>query len=190
MQTFTSSLSANAHYLRVLVMGGPGSGTSTLGRALAKMINARHLETDDYQWQQDPQGHAVFQIKTDLVHRAQALVRDLQYSGPIVVSGSLDGWGSSVEDNFDLVVFLVLDTRLRLQRIRERDAHQFGKVDQVFLEWAAGYDDGNRPGRSRASHEKWLAARSQPLLRIQGDLSLEAQLEKVLQALAAITQTT
>lgn len=190
MQTSASTLPTNTHYLRVLVMGGPGSGTSTLGRALAKMINARHLETDDYQWQQDSQGRAVFQIKTDLVCRTQAFVRDLQYSGPVVVSGSLDGWGRSVEDNFDLVVFCVLDTSLRLQRIRERDEHRFGRVNQTFLEWAAGYDDGNRPGRSRASHEKWLAARCQPVVRIQGDLTLEGQLEKVLQALAAIKQTT
>ena len=37
---------------------------------------------------------------------------------------------------------------------------------ETFLDWARGYDDPAFTGRSRAAHEEWLAARSQPVLRL------------------------
>jgi hypothetical protein len=36
--------------MRIHVVGASGSGTTTLGRALAKRLGCRHLDTDDVFW--------------------------------------------------------------------------------------------------------------------------------------------
>ena len=36
------------------------------------------------------------------------------------------------------------------------------------MDWAAQYDEGIRPGRSRPGQEKWLAGLDIPVLRLDG----------------------
>ncbi|MDD5191449.1 MAG: shikimate kinase, partial [Dehalococcoidales bacterium] len=35
---------------RIHILGASGSGTTTLGRLLAKRLNIAHLDTDNYYW--------------------------------------------------------------------------------------------------------------------------------------------
>ena len=42
-----------------------------------------------------------------------------------------------------------------------------------FLEWAALYDNAGVEVRSKVLHEKWMAELSCPILRIEGDYSVE-----------------
>ena len=35
---------------RIHILGASGSGTTTLGRALAERLQCRHFDTDDYFW--------------------------------------------------------------------------------------------------------------------------------------------
>jgi hypothetical protein len=60
-----------------------------------------------------------------------------------------------------------------------------GHADPAFLEWAAQYDEGRLAGRSRAKHERWLAARRRPLIRIDGEVTLA---DSTARAIDAITR--
>jgi hypothetical protein len=93
------------------------------------------------------------------------------------------GWGADIEDAFDLIVFLLVPTDLRLLRLREREMRRFGRVDEAFLQWAANYDAGTTEGRDLASHLAWLAARRAPLVTLDGDFSVEDAAARVLEAL-------
>jgi len=53
----------------------------------------------------------------------------------------------------------------------------------LFLEWAARYDEGGMDVRSLAMHERWLSARSCPILRIDGDTSVDERVAQVLKVL-------
>jgi hypothetical protein len=59
-----------------------------------------------------------------------------------------------------------------------------GHADPAFLEWAGQYDEGRLPGRNRRMHETWLAGRTCPILRIDGDLSIADRLARVRKALS------
>jgi len=85
-----------------------------------------------------------------------------------------------VEDAFDLIVFLFVATQTRLARIRRRETERFGTADPAFLTWASQYDEGPPEGRSLAKHESWLAQRSCPILRIEGDTSVQARVRRVM----------
>jgi activator of HSP90 ATPase len=61
-----------------------------------------------------------------------------------------------------------------------------GAANPEFLAWAGQYEEGKLSGRSRERHEQWLAARTCPVVRIDGDTSTAERLRLVHAALAPI----
>ena len=91
----------------------------------------------------------------------------------------------------ELIVFLDVPTHLRLERLRRRERERFGdallpggamhEIHSEFIHWAAHYDDGTLPGRSRPRHESWLTAISTPVLRLDGTRPTEALVRTILE---------
>jgi hypothetical protein len=50
------------------------------------------------------------------------------------------------------------------------------EVSQAFLAWAAAYDEGGFDMRSRQRHDQWLSTLPCPILRLEGEYSIEEQL--------------
>jgi uridine kinase len=162
--------------MRALITGASGSGTTTLGEALASSIDGLFFDADDFYWlPTDPP----FTEKRNRDLRTSLFTEALRSHPRVVVAGSVVGWGRDLEDAFDLVVFLQLETAIRVARLREREIRNYGRVDPAFLEWAARYDVGPPTGRSLRKHETWLAARKCPVVRIDGDLTTEARLARI-----------
>ena len=168
--------------MQVLILGASGSGTTTLGKALADRLGWKHLDTDDYFWRPTL---PPFQEKRDPAERLLLLTQALRAAPDSIVSGSLVGWGEGVEDAFDLIVFLYVPSELRLTRLRQREVLRYGRADPAFLQWASEYDQGPPVGRSLAKHEAWLRCRKAPVLRIEGDTTVEERVKRVLAAIRA-----
>lgn len=166
--------------VRVLITGGPGSGTSTLAAAVAGACGWKHLESDDFQWlDREPP----FQNKVDSDTRLANLLGAMNSDNGIVLAGSIIGWGESIEDSFDLIVFRVLDAHIRMTRLVARERQLYGRVDPEFLKWAQAYDTGGRKGRSLSTHKDWLEQRGCRVLRLTGDMDIASQLAEVLSVL-------
>jgi len=168
--------------MRILVTGASGSGTSTLGRAVAAALDAAFVDADDLFWLPTA---PPFQIKRDAADRAALLRGHLLANASLVVSGSIYGWGIELEDAFDLIVFLQAPAEVRVARLRERELRLLGRVDEAFIAWAAQYDAGDLPGRSLARHLAWLEGRWCPVLRLSGTEEVEALRSSVLGVAAA-----
>jgi hypothetical protein len=169
--------------MRIHITGASGSGTSTLGAALAAELHGTHLEADHYYWLPTT---PPFTHKRLPPERLALLLADLgRARAPAVLAGSAMGWGAELEDGFDLIVFLYLAADLRVERLRRREAERLGHVDPAFLAWAAQYDAGPPEGRSLARHRAWLAARRCPVLELHGDLSVAERVAAVRRTLAA-----
>jgi len=177
---------------RIHVTGACGSGTSTLGRALAARLCIPQIESDDIIWEPtDPP----FQVMRDRAAR-QPLLLAATSGEAWVLSGSINSWGNAAAPRFQLVVLLSAPTELRLERLRRRELAQFGAAALApggvmhrnhadFIAYAARYDEGGLDIRSRALHEAWIATLRCPVLRLDGLLSTEAQVDRVLAALGA-----
>src|SRR5215468_7431750 len=158
------------------ILGASGSGTSTLGEALARSFAYVHLDTDDYFW--EPTTPPFQQPRAQ--QRRQALLGAALDAYPRwVLSGSLCGWGDIFIPRFDLVIFLCVPQEIRLARLRAREERRFGKAalapegamyatHVAFMQWAAAYDAGGDDMRSRRRHEQWLAALPCPYIRFEG----------------------
>lgn len=171
---------------RVGITGGSGCGVTTLGRALADRLGAAHIDTDDYHWlPTDPP----YQVKRAIPERLRLIAADQARAGRWVLSGTLDDWAEPVAGALDLIVFLDVPTEIRLERLRARESARFGEallpggamheVNREFVAWAAQYDEGRQPGRSRPRHEAWLARAAVPVLRLDGRRDIEDLVEAI-----------
>jgi adenylate kinase family enzyme len=178
-------------FRRIHIFGASGSGTTTLGAAIATQHGHRHLDTDDFFWLPTDPPYREIRPRAE---RLTLLRAALAASPSWVLSGSLCGWGDPLIADFELAIFLLVSTETRMARLRAREAARYGeaaiapggprRAESVeFLDWAARYDDGGPDMRSRAMHEAWLRRLVCPVLRLDGArpvTALLAALERVL----------
>jgi adenylate kinase family enzyme len=181
-------------FQRIHILGAPGSGVTTLGKALAERLGFSHFDTDDYVWFT---GDALpYRRKRNPDHRRQLLKNDLEKTEAWVLSCALCGWGDVFISKFELVIYLWLPAEIRLARIRERETRRYGAkrlapggdlnlVFEKFLVWAAAYDLENENIRSRASELRWLERLTCPVLKIEAEMSISDLVEFVLKKISA-----
>ncbi|ALS78750.1 hypothetical protein FQ085_16110 [Planococcus sp. ANT_H30] len=169
---------------KIHIMGAAGSGTTTLGNSLANVLPYTHLDTDDYFWK------TKFTEQRSTLERQEMLKEDLSRDDQCILTGAVAGWGNCFVPYFNLVIFLWIPSEVRLARLQEREIERYGNAvspsgsryeeSQVFLKWASLYDHAGMEVRSKALHEQWMAELSCPLLRIEGDYSIEERVAKVM----------
>ena len=171
---------------RLHLTGASGSGTTTLGRALASHWSVPHADADDYFWVPTSPPYTQKRATADRLRLMEEIfvARDAW-----VLSGSLLGWGDPLVERFDAVVFLSVEDETRLARLHTREAARYGARIEAggdretsyreFMEWAEGYEDPTFDGRNRAQHEAWLAALPCPVLRLDSGAGVEELLGEV-----------
>ena len=108
---------------RIHITGASGSGTTTLGAALAETFGCPHHDTDDFYWlPTDPP----YREERDPVERLRLIDQALRDAPAWVLSGSIGGWGEPLTALFDAVVFLTVPTAARIERLRARCAISAG----------------------------------------------------------------
>ncbi|CAM4217803.1 AAA family ATPase [Janibacter anophelis] len=155
------------------ITGASGSGTTTLGRALASAWAVPHADTDDYFWVPTTPPYTTKREEPERVR----LMRDLFVGRDAwVLSGTLMGWGDELVEHFDAVVFLSAPHEERMDRLHAREVLRYGETIRPggeregayrdFMDWAGGYEDPDFDGRNRAQHEQWLADLPCPVVRL------------------------
>lgn len=173
---------------RIHITGAAGAGVTSLGAALAHRLGAVHLDTDDFYWLPTL---PPYRLKRDAAERLALLDAAVADAEKWVLSGSCDAWIGSLVKSFDLVVFVVTPTPLRLARLRQRERARFGAEalaaggamhDQhcQFLDWAAAYDTGAAAGRNRQRHELWLSQLDCPVHRVDGSEAVNDIVDRLL----------
>lgn len=170
------------------IMGASGAGVSTLGKALAHKFGYMQLDTDDYFWLPT---NPKFTNKRSKEQRIDLMRRDLENIDRAIISGTFCGWGNVFIPDFELVIVVETPAKVRLARLKDREARKFGDRIQSggdmhqshteFLEWAAGYDAGGPDTRSRQQTLKWLKMMPCPIITVDGTLPPETHFEPVRQ---------
>ncbi len=177
---------------RVHVFGASGSGTSSLGRALATRHALPFFDADEFFWQpSDPP----YQQPREAVARQRLLAEALSGSARWVLAGSISHWGDIAVPLIELAVFVTTPTATRLARLRARETARFGtriseggdmhEQHEAFMNWASRYDDGPAQMRSRSLHEEWVALIPCPVVRLDGSLPLDVLCAQASTAMAA-----
>ena len=164
-----------------------GSGTTTLGRALAGELGWTHMDSDDYYWEPtDPP----YTVKRPIERRLELMEKELDREAVgTVLSGALDGWGDPLIPRFSLAVRLEVEQSVRLERLRARELAAFGERilpggdmhenHREFMEWAARYDTAGPEQRSLARQKTWETGLPCPRLVLDGAAGLEENVARI-----------
>lgn len=172
--------------IRINVIGGSGSGASTLGRLLATAYAVPFFDSDDYYHEPtDPP----FQTQRTPQSRYDLICRDLPADANWVLSGGVMGWEPYPELAFTLVILLITPAAVRMSRLRERERNRFGEriapggdlyeTHEEFIQWASRYDVGDVPGKTLQRHEAYLLSQTCPALKLSGTLPVESLTNQV-----------
>lgn len=172
------------------IFGASGSGTSTLGKKISELWGYAWLDTDDYFWEPtDPP----FTTKREKSERVRLIKKDIEKHENVVLTGSLSGWGDELISFFTVVVRVVTDKEVRLERLKKREYEKFGeriapggdmyKNHLEFLEWAGKYDTGSVDMRSKAMHDEWQKLLMCPLVVVDGAEDLGKNCELIQRAI-------
>ena len=176
---------------RVHILGASGSGTSTLGAALARRLGVVHTDADSLYWLPT---NPPYTTPRSPEARQALLLRTLPVTGHWVFSGAATKWAAPLEPHYELVVFLRLDPAVRMARLRRREAARFGTriqaggdmaaTNTAFIAWAEAYDTAGSLRRGLATHEAWLADQPAPILRLDSIASVDDLVTAVMSKLS------
>ncbi|MBR5858323.1 MAG: AAA family ATPase [Clostridia bacterium] len=169
------------------IFGASGSGTSTLGYALAESLGYKLMDSDDYFWlPTNPR----FTEKRPQAERIALMKADIDRHENVVISGALVGWGDELIPCFTLAIRLETPAELRIERLRKREHERFGKrIEQggdmheqhlQFIEWAGKYDSGGTEMRSKAQHDQWQKRLPCDVLHLRGDNPTSRNIEIIM----------
>lgn len=173
---------------RIHVFGASGSGTSTLGLALAQRLELKHLDSDDFYWQEtDPP----YTLKNPPAVRLRELEAEMDGPRGWVLSGSVVSWGDVLIPRFSAAVFVTLPPAIRLARLKRREVERYGsriepggdmhEQSKAFMEWAAGYDSAGPEMRSRNVHERWISRLQCPLVRVESTVPVQKLVDDIVE---------
>jgi adenylate kinase family enzyme len=175
---------------RIHILGASGSGTSTLGSALARRLGVAHADSDSFYWLPTDPPYTTPRPAED---RHSLLERRLPVTGHWVFSGAATKWAALLEPYYDLVVFLRLDPTIRMDRLRKREATRWGSriqpggdmaaINAAFIAWAEAYDTAGSLRRGLVTHEAWLRDQPAPVLRLDSSAPVSDLVSAVLDGL-------
>jgi len=172
--------------MRIHIFGASGSGTTTLGRALADAFRLQHFDSDTFFWLPTEPPFTTPRPKPD---RDAMAIDALAKAPEWVLSGSIVGWKVDVVAPITAAVFLYLPAEVRMARLRARETERYGnrigpggdmyEASSAFLAWAERYEFAGLEQRSLATHRAWMRTLSVPVLELDGDLTVDERVEGV-----------
>ncbi|MFE3976495.1 AAA family ATPase [Peribacillus simplex] len=129
--------------MKVQIIGGSGTGKSTLAKFISEKEQIKWIDTDHYLWEDES-----FTRNNLIEKRNELYQKDMESCSDYVASGSIFSWCPTGFNNRDLLVFLFLDESIRMERLRNRELKrnvsemwldENGEYTSDFLEWCKTY---------------------------------------------------
>lgn len=173
----------------MIILGSAGAGKTTLGRLVARKLGIGFLDIDEYIWRKDTDiPYTIMYSKDEKMKRLRDAVNQAK---EFVMAGSMNSFHESFDPLFLLAVYLTADERIRVKRVHNREAKEFGnrispggdmyQAHQSFLKDVADYDCG-ADSCNREQHELWISQLTCPVLRLDGGKELESNVDVIVEA--------
>jgi adenylate kinase family enzyme len=162
---------------RILIFGGPGSGTTDVGLQLANLLGVRFFDSDSFLWKPSK---VPYSERASPEERCLSLKTTLAHFDGWVLSGSVGSWADFLKNLVTATVLLDTPLKIRRERIVSRDIFRFGpneKADDQRLEKLAKllaltefYEVGDiEERRSRTKHLRWMHDAKAKSIIVKGD---------------------
>ncbi len=177
--------------MKVQIIGGSGTGKSTLAKYISEKESIKWIDTDHYLWKDDS-----FSENNPIKQRIKMYQSDIRSYDSYIVSGSIFMWCPEGFNNRDLLVFLSINEEVRMKRLRDREIKrkndsqmwldENGEYTNDFIEWCKTYwskEDKSMPG-TYAEHSYQMAISKSPVLKLDSSRTLEELYAKIMSTLS------
>lgn len=177
--------------MKIQIIGGSGTGKSTLAKYISEKESIKWIDTDNYLWKGDS-----FSENNPIETRIEMYQRDMKSNSSYVTSGSIFFWCPNGFSNRDLLVFLPLDEVVRMERLRRREIErnnlnqmwldENGEYTNDFLEWCKTYlteEDKSMAG-TYAEQSYQMAISKSPVLKLDSSRPLEELYAEIMNRLS------
>ncbi|MDW2885351.1 MULTISPECIES: AAA family ATPase [Exiguobacterium] len=164
--------------MRIQIIGGSGTGKSTLGEWMARHENIHWIDTDHYLWKD-----RTFTEKRSIAERYALYRSDIEQHRHYIVSGSVFSWNPDGFADRELLVFLRLDENTRMNRLIKREQERYPDFNESneFLDWCRTYLTATDPEMigTFAEHRLQMEQSASPVIQIDATLSTDAMYKQI-----------
>ena len=154
----------------IIVFGANGSGKTTLGRELARVLNFKHMDIEEYFFKQSEIPYTMARSREDCLN---LMLADIEKHRSFVLSAVDGDFGETISQYYELAVYVSAPPELRLERVKKRAYAQHGnrvlkggdmyEQEQKFFEFVAL--------RTLSKIDQWAETLVCPIILMDGTIS-------------------
>lgn len=151
----------------IIIFGANGSGKTTLGRELARILNFKHMDIEDYFFKESEIPYTNARPRDEYL---KLMLNDIEKHRSFVISAVTGDFSEAIPQMYDLAVFLSAPDDIRIKRVEQRSYAQHGERIRKgndmyeqhlrFIEFVT-----NRP---LSKIEQWAQTLTCPVIRVDG----------------------
>ena len=164
----------------IVIFGANGCGKTTLGRELAHKLNIKHLDVEDYYFEESEIPYAKPRSKDTVI---ELMLVDIENCNSFVLSAVTGDYGNKISSMYKLGVFLSVPIDIRLERIERRSLEQYGKrilVGGDMYEQEQGFLEFVRT-RNISVIDEWEKTLTFPILHLDGTKAISENIRLIIE---------
>lgn len=156
----------------IIIIGLNGSGKTTLARALAEVLNYKHMDIEDYVFEQSDLPYSMMRQKIDYTID---IYDDINKHKNYVLSILKGDLGEAITATYSLLIYLEVPLGIRLERVKKRMIDQHGSRVLPGGDMYESELNFLQAVKAKSSDmlEAWMSTLSCPKLRLDGRRSIE-----------------
>ncbi len=162
----------------IIIFGANGSGKTTLGKELAKKLNYKHMDIEDYHFIKSDIPYTITRSKEECFN---LIINDIKIYNSFIISAVTGDFLDEISSLFELAIYIDTPKELRIQRVAQRgyDLHgnrvriggdMYGQQQQ-FLSFVAN--------RSHDHISHYASTLSCPIIAIDGTKSIDENINLI-----------
>ena len=168
----------------ILICGLNGAGKSTLGRLLAERIGYTYIDNEELYFSKTDALYPFSDPRTkeEVIRLLEGIIAD---NSRFIFTAVKGDYGDKLISSLDYIVLIDVPKQVRRQRIRDRSYSRYG---ERILPGGDLYDKESAwfsltDSRPETYTEKWLDTVNCPVIRIDGTLPIDKNVEYIVSVL-------
>jgi len=169
----------------ILVFGANGSGKTTLARAVARVLDCKHMDIEMYRFAESSIPYTKERPREDCLRLMRV---DIEKYGLFVLSAVTGDFGGGIEPFYALAVHITAPKELRMARIAERAYAQHGERVRPGGDMAEGHARFMDFAASRdlSRIDKWAETLDCPIMQVDGAIDWSVNAARIATRFRAI----
>ena len=152
---------------RIAIVGGNGSGKTTLGAALSKELNCKHMDIENYYFEDAEIPYSKSRSRKEVL---LLMEQDVMNYPNFIISAVNADLGEKINSLYECVIYLQVPFDIRLNRVKQRAFDKFGErvlVGGDMYEQEQGFFDFVVK-KTMKKTDDWAKCLSCPIIYVDG----------------------